>query len=190
MIPEHGRDYDSLFALSDTALYSVKQNGKHGFSVFDQMEEMNVDRDGNDLEHEIKRIVRIVEERNDRDGASILGRESFSIVYRFIIRFYRRYGGSSLKILFSLDPVSDSKSADPIEAAAEFGLVLQKTLRKSDLIMQNRSNQYFAFLNERKEFEIDTVIKRVMSTWKATEYSDYYDLQYTYDYEDYPASGK
>ena len=98
MIPEHGRDYDSLFALSDTALYSVKQNGKHGFSVFDQMEEMNVDRDGNDLEHEIKRIVRIVEERNDRDGASILGRESFSIVYRFIIRFYRRYGGSSLKI--------------------------------------------------------------------------------------------
>ncbi len=190
MIPEHGRDYDSLFALSDTALYSVKQNGKHGFSVFDQMEDMNIDRDGNDLEHEIKRIVRIVEERNDRDGAPILGRESFSIAYRFIIRFYRRYGGSSLKILFSLDPVSDSKSADPIEAAAEFGLVLQKTLRKSDLIMQNRSNQYFAFLNERKEFEIDTVIKRVMYTWKATEYSDYFDLQYTYDYEDYPASGK
>ena len=32
-VPEHGRDYDFLFGKADEALYSVKQNGKHGVCI-------------------------------------------------------------------------------------------------------------------------------------------------------------
>ncbi len=110
MIPEYGRDYESLFALADSVLYSVKQNGKHGYAIYDQSKEES-ESFGNDLEKEIDRITKIVEERNDKDGALLLGRESFAVEYRFIMRFYKRYGGSSAKVLFSFSP--DKGLGDP-----------------------------------------------------------------------------
>ena len=32
-VPEHGRDYESLFTMADGALYLCKKNGKHGYLI-------------------------------------------------------------------------------------------------------------------------------------------------------------
>ncbi len=183
MIPEYGRDYESLFALADSVLYSVKQNGKHGYAIYDQSKE-DSEAFGNDLEKEIDRITKIVEERNDKDGALLLGREAFAVAYRFIMRFYKRYGGSSAKVLFSFS--SDKGLGDPEfrEAVSQFGQIIIGTLRKSDLVMQNRSNQYFILLNESTRFEVEVVIERIISLWKNSGFSDKVSVDYSYKYAD------
>ncbi len=170
-IPEHGRDYESLFSLADNALYHVKQNGKHGCAVYHRGDDDEV-FDGTDLDREIIRITRIVEERNDGEGALLLGRESFATVYRFIIRFNKMYGGSAVKALFSLSPEYERLPHGNLsEIYAQFGLTLQKTLRKSDIIMQNRSNQFFVFLPELTEEDMPKILNRIMENWNASSYS-------------------
>ena len=36
LVPEHGRDYEMLFPLADSALYKVKQTGKNGSRLYGQ----------------------------------------------------------------------------------------------------------------------------------------------------------
>ena len=38
--PDEGRDYATLFAKADQALYQVKQNGKHGYAVYEEVDEL------------------------------------------------------------------------------------------------------------------------------------------------------
>lgn len=188
MIPEHGRDYESLFAMADNALYMVKQNGKHGYSIYDRTE-TSVDGNKRSLSQEIERLTRIVEERNDKSGALLLGREAFSIAYRFITRLYKRYGGKAAKILFEIDSDDKENSRIILSASEQFEHILQKSLRSSDLIMQNRSNQYFILLNERKAFAAETVIERILSLWNKSEYAGKTEIQYSFVYMDYPEKG-
>ncbi len=175
MIPNHGRDYESLFALADSELYKVKQNGKHGYSVYKGVEPVK-GQESENLEHEMARISKILEERNDTKGAFILGKESFSIVSRFIMRFYKRYGGSYAKILFA---ITTDDAQETHEITSQFGLMLQKTLRNSDLILQTRLNQFFVVLTERNNFEINTVVKRILEKWEEMGYGEGVKVNYT-----------
>ena len=182
-VPEYGRDFDSLFALADTSMYSVKQNGKHGYSIYDLSEQE--EQLAGDLEDQMERILKTIEERNEKTGALLLGRESFSIAYRFIIRFYKRYGGSDVRIIFSISSDGSDPSYSIPEISAQFGLVLQNILRSSDLIMQNRSDQFFVLLTERSKFEAEAVIQRVLRAWNNTEYSKGVNISYFFRATDY-----
>ena len=184
MIPEHGRDYESLFALADGSLYTVKQNGKHGFFIYDEKlfksegEELSLDE-------EINRITKIVSERNEGKGALLLGRESFAMIYRFIMRFYKRYGGNSVKILFEIVPTEGEESIKPAEAASQFGAILQKSLRRSDIVLQNRSNQFFVFLTERDAFDAENVLNRLLDEWKEKNDSKCFEIRYSLKCEEF-----
>ena len=209
MIPEHGRDYDALFAMADGALYAVKQNGKHGYAIHDRSEAAGKQR-RDDLEAELDRITRIMEERTDRRGALLLDRESFSVVYRFLMRFRKDNGGSCVKLLFALSPCEDCTGArlaedrvetqltettladsrliktrltesQLVEASAQFGLTLQKTVRNSDMMMQNRSNQFFMLLNDLTGPQTEAVIGRILASWNRTEYASGTHVRYTYE---------
>lgn len=180
MIPQHGRIFDSLFAMADDELCKVKQNGKHGFSIYSgETAENNIA--SHDLKREIDRISKIIDERNEKDGALILGKESFSIVSRFVTRFYKRYGGSSFKILFEIIPKKDHEGEFK-EISSAFGNMLQQTLRRSDIILQHKTNQYFVLLTERNQFEIDAVVKRVVDCWNQNESSPKATIRYEYKF--------
>ncbi len=133
----------------------------------------------------MERILKTIEERNEKTGALLLGRESFSIAYRFIIRFYKRYGGSDVRIIFSVSSDGSDPSYSIPEISAQFGLVLQNILRSSDLIMQNRSDQFFVLLTERSKFEAEAVIQRVLRAWNNTEYSKGVNISYFFRATDY-----
>ena len=164
MIPRHGRDYASLFSLADNSLYTVKQNGKHGYSIYDSSNTAT-ESEETDLKKEIARITKIVEERNDKDGAQILGRDSFTTAYRLMSRFHKDYGGTPVKILFSISLADNDSGADLADICAQFGTMLQNLLRKSDIIMQDRTNRFFVLLNNRNDTEIEIVINRVLDSW-------------------------
>jgi diguanylate cyclase (GGDEF)-like protein len=180
MVPEYGRDYDTLFALADSALYYVKQNGKHGFNVYDHTEMTKIS-EGGDLDNDLERMTRILEERDER-GALLLGREAFAIAYRSSIRLCSEYGGEFTRGLFELLPRDGAGKKRLPEASSRFGYMLQRTLRKSDLIMQISTNQFYVLLNKRTQEEIEDELKGIVSEWENEEGGSDIAVKYAYRY--------
>ncbi len=169
MVPENGRDYDTLFAFADGALYTAKQNGKHGYALYSKDAEWGMSSEEN-LKRELDRITKIVEERNGGNAPFVLGPEPFSFIYRFAKRFYTRHGGKAAKMLFILSKDGSRDARFLIEESERFCEVLQKTLRKSDFILQNKPNQFFLFLPELTEPNFPKLIKRIMDAWEQCEH--------------------
>ena len=164
MVPEHGRDYETLFPLADGALYTAKQNGKHGYAIYSKDAESGMSSEAN-LKRELDRITKIVEERNGGNAPFVLGPEPFSFIYRFAKRFYTRHGGNAAKMLFVLSRDGSRDARFLVEESERFCEVLQKTLRKSDFILQNKPNQFFVFLPELTEPNFQKIIDRIMGMW-------------------------
>lgn len=160
--PEHSAEYEHLFQFADMALYRSKQNGKHGCSIYEPISENEHNKEN--LELEIDRISQIMEERGDKTGALILGKDAFSWNYRFITRFIDRYDTIATKILFALS--SDKNSIASAETCLEFSRVMQKNLRRSDILYQNRPNQFFVVLPLLTLEDAPKVIDRIMSSWQ------------------------
>ncbi len=182
-VPEYGTDFKELFRMADKALYHVKQNGKHGYEVYDQNTENEPEEE--DLALELKRAVRLVEERGAARGAMLLGRDDFATSYRFIIRFTKRYRGKATKLLFALRPAEPGMDISP--AVVQFGELLRTSLRKSDIIMRNRSNQFFALLYDLSEEYEPNVVGRLENAWKKREHSSDVILEHTAEFLDYSA---
>ena len=161
--PVHSDKYDHLFQLADTALYKAKQNGKHGCSVYESASENGYNED--DLCAEIDRVSQIMEERGDKSGALVLGKDAFSWNYRFITRFIERYDVVATRILFALKR-NDGVMVSP-DICLKFSQVMQKRLRRSDILYQNRPNQFFVVLPLLSLEDAPKVVDRILSGWES-----------------------
>ncbi|MCR5537390.1 MAG: diguanylate cyclase [Succinivibrio sp.] len=168
MVPDYGRDYGKLFPLVDSSLYQAKHKGKRGYVLHAKEVDTTLPPEEN-LKLELERITQIVEERSDKDGALLLGLDQFSSIYRFVKRFSQRYGGSASKFLFVV--CGEDDLAVKI-AAQQFSECLQKTLRRSDIIMQNKSNEFFVLLPELEAQHIDSVLGRIMRAWDTLPHAE------------------
>lgn len=175
-VPDYGRDYGTLFTLADSALYQAKHGGKHNCVMYVDENESEISHEDN-LENELERITEIVEERSFNGDALLLGVEQFSVVYRFIKRFYDRYGGTTCRILFVLSSEDNEGLKD---AAKQFGECLQNTLRRSDIILQNKVNSFFLFLPEMDEHDISAVKERIMKNWNECFHDDSIRIEYVF----------
>lgn len=166
--PMHATDYKTLFQYADSALYKAKLNGKHGYFIYES--QTDADDDGEDLDKEIMRVSQILEERGDRKGALILGKEAFSWNYRFITRYIDRYGTCATRMLFSLKTAGIGMP--PSDTIEEFANILKNNLRRSDIIFQNRPSQFFVVLPTLGREDSPKVIARIMKAWgKNPEHS-------------------
>ena len=175
-VPEHGRRYEELFQWADHALYKAKCRGKHGYVIYGQYEESEK-AGGEDLLREMEHVTKIVEERNEGGGALLLEQESFVMVYHFIRRFIKRYGGKTMKLLFSMKEKNPEKEVLR-EAMKSFGESLQKVLRRSDIILRSRSNQFFLMLPELSEADTGTVIGRIFGDWEKKPVHEEVEIKY------------
>lgn len=181
MVPQDGTEYDTLFSIADAELYKVKQNGKHGYSIHG----MNYDDDEDvkdSIEVKLDRLIKTLEERNEKDGALLLGKDSFAIVYKYVMRYFRRYGGSAALLFFDLDLGKADDSVYYMEAVSSFYVILEKNLRMSDVVMQNGAHSFFCMLTECTEKEIETATERVIKAFDATEYARYVKVSHVYRY--------
>ena len=162
-VPRYGNEYNSLLKLADKSLYIVKKNGKHGYELYnDDVEE---ETDGVQV-LDIKALSEILGERSIQNVALQLDRESFSPVYRYVIRYIIRHRIDACKVLFTLEPASGQISPAYNESVDEFGNHIRESLRKSDIFMRNRKNQYFVFLTDIRVDSVDKVIAHIMRSWK------------------------
>ena len=129
------------------------------------------------LEKGMLYITQIIEERGNERGALLLGKDAFSYIYRFVVRYMKRYNMEALKMLFSLHTETLEEKEFSV-AVAQFGSVLQKTLRKSDIILQSRKNQFFLLLPALLTKHIPSVTERIMKAWEQTDFYEKVRVQY------------
>ena len=119
------------------------------------------------------RLCRVLEERNIYDKALLIGQDAFANLYRYILRFTHSYNETAHKAMFTLVPTDTKKSNLELDAVSEgFAEMLQNNLRKSDIMMKTRSNQYFVLLPQLAEEHAQNVIQRIMKKWDTCECHD------------------
>jgi len=163
-VPRHGNDYNALIKLADKALYNVKKNGKHGYSLY-SAEAFDEDEEEAGLP-DISAISGILGERTIPDVALQLDKDSFAPVYRYIIRYIIRNRISACKVLFTMNPAEGTSIEKYSDLLDEFGNHIRGSLRKSDILMRNRKNQYFVFLTDIREDSYEKVIRHIVETWQ------------------------
>jgi diguanylate cyclase (GGDEF)-like protein len=162
-VPRYGNEYNSLLKLADKSLYIVKKNGKHGYELYNEDTEDEA-QDAEDLD--IQAISEILGERSIQNVALQLDKDSFSPVYRYVIRYIIRHHINACKVLFTLTPSSGEADAAYNDSVDEFGNHIKDSLRKSDIFMRNRKNQYFVFLTDIREDSVGKVISHIIEDWK------------------------
>ncbi|MBR6171911.1 MAG: diguanylate cyclase [Eubacterium sp.] len=165
MVPKHGIIYDTLLKFADKSLYDVKKNGKHGCRLY--RAENYTDDELNHTKLNIETISEILGERSIPDVALQLDNDAFSYVYRYVMRYNLRNGIASGKLLISLDEKENGDRQAYMDACDEFGNHIRESLRKSDVFMRSRYNQYFILLTEmREEDSLEMVGEHLAANWK------------------------
>lgn len=177
-VPRYGNDYNSLLKLADKALYSVKKNGKHGVEIYDEDDQFDDTENGI---IDIQAISEILGERSIQNIALQLDREAFAHVYRYIIRYIIRHHINACKVLFTLSPESGTPDAAYMDKLDEFGNHIRESLRKSDILMRNRKNQYFVFLTDIREDSVEKVIAHIIKDWNEKRISGIH-IEYEYEF--------
>ena len=174
IVPDHGTDFAALFNLADQALYTVKQNGKHGYAVHQKSEE---DADDAELSAmDLRSLNKIFEERNLSDGAFYIGKEAFTQVYRFFLRYVRSYNENAYILLLTLSPKDEC--TDFAATADYFGDVLGQTLRKSDIMVRIKQEQYLLLLPHITDADFSMLVERLLAKWNNTEDAALLDVRY------------
>ena len=161
--PDEGTDYTTLFTKADQALYEVKQNGKHGFSIFRQKNQDSTEKEScgwSDLRM-------ILGERSRKKGAYVLPFELFTTLYRFLIRFEINYDWGMYMVVFTLS--SDTKNAS--EYVDEFVETEASCLRGSDLITKYGDDKVLTILMKTHQEDYIIPVERVINKWNQTEIS-------------------
>lgn len=166
LVPQHGDDYEALFRLADKSLYTVKKNGKHSFSLYqaDTAAESHADAGSPD----IGRLSEILRERAVPNEAFQLDKDAFTPVYRYFMRYIIRNHLSFWQVMFTLHTTDCTGEASFKERCDAFGAHIRESLRKSDILMRSRVNQYFAVLTNICKDSLDTVTGKLLRSWEQS----------------------
>ena len=179
VLTEGNADFKTLFGKADKALYAVKQNGRHDCVVCDEEDRTNLTDEKS--ETTLNRMDMVLSERYVAQNAMWLGQEAFANIYRYMYRYIQRYHEKAYKILFTVTPEADMTETDFADAMGKLGESIKNTLRNSDIMMQNVSNQFFLFLPMVSEEDIQKVIDRIQNAWVRNGYDR--GLKITYETE-------
>ena len=169
-VPAHGHEYEKLFHFADQALNTVKQNGKHNCAIYGSLQS-NMKKASGVMTLDI--VTRILEERNISANAMWMGKEAFTNIYRYMVRYMERYHGVAYRALLTANLVSQNVSNEErTDIMTQFRRTMQASLRNSDLMVEVSENQIFLLLPETHKTDIGVVINRLMQRWHNCEYHD------------------
>lgn len=180
-VSDGARSYEELFKLADRALYHVKSNGKHGCAIADELNGMEKTSSG---PGDMASLSMSLEERETSSRAMWIGEDAFREVYQFMVRYIKSYHGVAYKVLFTLNPKGDlSPDSDEVyDISLKFGELLQRTLRKSDIMMQSGRHQFFLLLPELEEKYAQNVMDRILRVWSEKSESSKVDIIYEMEF--------
>ena len=179
-----GEDYYESLKRADKALYKTKDNGKHGYSIYsnDTFEDENITN--------LKTLSMILSERNMSASALRLNMSSFIGVYRYVMRYVIRYHRSACKMLITLTPGRNMSDDEFHNYCDLFGEHVGNMLRRSDLMMQVKTNMYFLVLTDIKAEAIEQVAGNIIRSWRK-DHADALEISYETEFveSEHPATG-
>ena len=143
-----GGDFSALYKKADTALYTVKQNSKHGCSIYGVKS-----HDENSTAEGISQTIKILSERNVEDGAYFTDFENFKVIFQLLTRMENHYKSGLQLMQFTL---SDKKFAD------KFKSVLINSLRRIDCVTQSGEVTFIVLMPDATSEDYESVKNRVM----------------------------
>ena len=174
-VPQSGNVFPELYKKADKALYVVKQNGKHGYSIFNDDEQV---KESLTEVTSIAQVEMILGERNPDQGAYVLAFEAFRTVYRFLKRNRGDYSKMTCLLVFSLKRHKAGKF-QVSEAADQFLTTLSTTFRHGDAVTQNGSSQFFALLTNADAYrDVKRVVDRLNENWDRLPACTYFTFEY------------
>lgn len=174
MVPEYGTDFAQLYQLADKALYTVKEEGSHGFYIHGSGDTDMADK-FSAAAATLRSLDCTFEERSAPGRALWVGKEAFTQIYRFFLRYISSYSGIGHKLLFTLAPKNSELFS---EATDRFGDMLARVLRKSDMMVRLRQDQYFLLIPNIKPGDFETLVGRLLTAWSREEYADTLEISY------------
>ncbi len=150
-VPDEGNNFEQLGRKADKALYTVKQNGKHGCAFYHEH-----DRVEPDSARSLSGMQMILGERNKSAGAYVVDFDRFKVIYRLAARLVDNYQKGIQFMRFTLENESESEA---------FLEVLAHALRRSDCVTQHGRNQFFVLLMEATSTDGELVKERVLTNW-------------------------
>jgi len=151
-VPDEGNVFQKLYEKADSALYEVKQRGKHGISVFSKKNRA----DESSTVEGISQMRMILGERNVEAGAYFVEFETFKKIYQLLARMVENYKKGLVLMQFTLTTEKFSE---------EFKEILIHSLRRSDCVTQC-GKKFLALLMEATESEADGMKNRIFSRLK------------------------
>ena len=175
--PENGKDFLELYQNADEALYHVKTEGKGGYFIYkEELEE----------EHAVAGVITLsnmrsrIEERDFSSGAYMVNFKDFCSIYHFIKRSGERGHIPVQMLMLTVEESDDADRRGLEERMREFGCLLNKTMRKGDVIVRYGNKQYMLLLVGANEAGGQLALNRIINR-RTEEENRKYPLQYEFN---------
>ena len=172
-----GSDFTEIHRLTCRALETAKQTGRHDYMIYD----LSGDAEAEDAQKvSLKTLSMILSERNIDGSVLQLDMDSFTYIYRFVMKNILRYHRTACKILFTFAPAVNTGNVDESLCDGFFNHV-RNMAGKNDLLLRYRTDQLFLFLTDIKEEAIPQTISNIIRSWameNGTVLSITYEAEY------------
>lgn len=153
-------EYGDVYNRADKALYYVKQNGKEGYSFY------NEDSDSTaKTSVDINKLVHGIKTSGSYEGAMDVEYRQFTKLFEYVANLEKRYDHSFKLIMISIDTenVPDA-TVDEIERAMLcMEQSIRQTIRNVDIVTRYSKEQFLAILLEASSEGVQIVIDRIFS---------------------------
>ncbi|WP_197029594.1 ligand-binding sensor domain-containing diguanylate cyclase [Butyrivibrio sp. AE3004] len=170
---DEGDEYANLFRKADKALYSVKQNGKHGYFMY-KNSSINA---GEEVQAAgVAGIKMVLEERGIQKGAYFVDFDKLQMAYRLFSRMAKRTIVNIWLVQFVMTR-DDGEDVDD-KVMERFVEVLTASLRSNDVMAMNGKNKVILILTVIDAENGHTPIERIINQWNSLEGHEGYSLTY------------
>ena len=175
-VPVEGNEFEEVFKLADKALYSVKQNGKHGYAFY---QKSGSEKDpGQEAKNDIKQIKQIIGERNEGKGAFSVNFDRMQVLYKYMNRADRTNGSCTGFFRITLERRDGNAVED--EAKSAFEDILIRNLKKNDVVSEY-GGSFFVLFAAGSEEEYETALQDIAGVWNGEGRDELYKLTYEID---------
>lgn len=162
-VPMEGRDFEELFRHADKALYLVKQNGKHGYALYQKSNEDQEKEEDKKSHKDLAEIKQIIGERNEGKGAYSVNFERLQVIYRYLCRDSHVNETKSGFARITPEPADGAKISDELKESIEDALLVN--LRKNDVV-SFYSGCFYVLSETEDSAEFEKHLNEIIRKWK------------------------
>lgn len=173
-----GREYKQLYIDADKALYHVKQTGKNGFYIYNDVNKIDNKKIS---KQDLDNLVKIIRDEYSYTGAFKVDYNEFEKVYEFVRNMGKRNAQTVQLILFTVKP-ADDKSVDLYDRNNVMQYLenaIIETVRSVDVTTRYSSTQQLVMFINLNDDSVQMVVERIMKEFY--QMYDKGDMMLTYD---------